>query len=153
MNVCVGTFILYAAINALGMLFVIIVVPETKGRSLEQIQAAINAERWHEIEEARSLLSLYGTWTIQQHPRRAHDSEAQNDILLYFTNRELLNRNVHCVMKHTFHFSSNFCNNFHQRRYRSAYTIAWRSITEKRRSKHTSMALNILDQNAYLIHL
>ncbi|KAL3725498.1 hypothetical protein ACJRO7_030515 [Eucalyptus globulus] len=39
-----GTFLLYAAINALGMVFVITVVPETKGRSLEQIQAAINRE-------------------------------------------------------------------------------------------------------------
>lgn len=38
-----GTFIVYAAINALGILFVITVVPETKGRSLEQIQSAINA--------------------------------------------------------------------------------------------------------------
>ncbi|KAK2990544.1 hypothetical protein RJ640_019824 [Escallonia rubra] len=38
-----GTFILYAAINALAILFVIVVVPETKGRTLEQIQAAINA--------------------------------------------------------------------------------------------------------------
>ncbi|XP_044500947.1 sugar transporter ERD6-like 7 [Mangifera indica] len=38
-----GTFILYAAINAFGILFVATVVPETKGRSLEQIQAAINA--------------------------------------------------------------------------------------------------------------
>ncbi|XP_030552434.1 sugar transporter ERD6-like 7 isoform X2 [Rhodamnia argentea] len=40
-----GTFLLYAAINAAGMVFVIMVVPETKGRSLEQIQAAINTER------------------------------------------------------------------------------------------------------------
>ncbi|XVE73209.1 hypothetical protein DITRI_Ditri11bG0098800 [Diplodiscus trichospermus] len=38
-----GTFILYAAINALGILFVVTVVPETKGKTLEQIQAAINA--------------------------------------------------------------------------------------------------------------
>ncbi|OAY49640.1 sugar transporter ERD6-like 7 [Manihot esculenta] len=38
-----GTFILYAAINALGIFFVAKVVPETKGRTLEQIQAAINA--------------------------------------------------------------------------------------------------------------
>ncbi|KAL0371367.1 UNVERIFIED_CONTAM: Sugar transporter ERD6-like 7 [Sesamum angustifolium] len=37
-----GTFILYAAVNALAILFVIKVVPETKGRTLEQIQAAIN---------------------------------------------------------------------------------------------------------------
>ncbi|KAJ7008404.1 hypothetical protein NC653_007161 [Populus alba x Populus x berolinensis] len=37
-----GTFILYAAINALAIVFVVTVVPETKGRTLEQIQAAIN---------------------------------------------------------------------------------------------------------------
>ncbi|PSR94791.1 Sugar transporter ERD6-like [Actinidia chinensis var. chinensis] len=38
-----GTFILYGAINALAIVFVIKVVPETKGKTLEQIQAAINA--------------------------------------------------------------------------------------------------------------
>lgn len=38
-----GTFILYAAINALAIVFIVKVVPETKGRTLEQIQAAINA--------------------------------------------------------------------------------------------------------------
>lgn len=38
-----GTFILYAAVNALSILFVIKIVPETKGRTLEQIQASINA--------------------------------------------------------------------------------------------------------------
>ncbi|TXG63564.1 hypothetical protein EZV62_010558 [Acer yangbiense] len=37
-----GTFILYAAINVLAILFVAVMVPETKGRTLEQIQAAIN---------------------------------------------------------------------------------------------------------------
>lgn len=37
-----GTFILYGVVNALAILFVIMVVPETKGRTLEQIQAAIN---------------------------------------------------------------------------------------------------------------
>ncbi|XP_057963823.1 sugar transporter ERD6-like 7 isoform X2 [Malania oleifera] len=37
-----GTFALYAVINALAILFVIVVVPETKGRTLEQLQAAIN---------------------------------------------------------------------------------------------------------------
>ncbi|KAI4304515.1 hypothetical protein MLD38_040011 [Melastoma candidum] len=39
-----GTFILYAAINLLGIVFIALVVPETKGRSLEQIQAAINKD-------------------------------------------------------------------------------------------------------------
>ncbi|XP_027353497.1 sugar transporter ERD6-like 7 isoform X2 [Abrus precatorius] len=38
-----GTFILYAAINALAILFIVVVVPETKGKSLEQLQAAINS--------------------------------------------------------------------------------------------------------------
>ncbi|KAL7583966.1 sugar transporter ERD6-like 7 [Lactuca sativa] len=37
-----GTFIIYAAINACAIVFVIKMVPETKGRTLEQIQAAIN---------------------------------------------------------------------------------------------------------------
>ncbi|MFS7975912.1 putative major facilitator, sugar transporter, major facilitator superfamily [Helianthus anomalus] len=37
-----GTFIVYAAINAGAIVFVIKMVPETKGRTLEQIQAAIN---------------------------------------------------------------------------------------------------------------
>ncbi|XP_062018553.1 sugar transporter ERD6-like 7 [Rosa rugosa] len=37
-----GTFILYAAINGLGIVFVVFLVPETKGKTLEQIQAAIN---------------------------------------------------------------------------------------------------------------
>ncbi|XP_059660545.1 sugar transporter ERD6-like 7 [Cornus florida] len=37
-----GTFVIYAAINALAIVFVLMVVPETKGRTLEQLQAAIN---------------------------------------------------------------------------------------------------------------
>ncbi|KAG9145716.1 hypothetical protein Leryth_011158 [Lithospermum erythrorhizon] len=38
-----GTFVLYAIINAVSILFVIKVVPETKGRTLEQIHAAMAA--------------------------------------------------------------------------------------------------------------
>lgn len=37
-----GTFLLFAAVNALAALFIIKMVPETKGKSLEQIQSAIN---------------------------------------------------------------------------------------------------------------
>lgn len=37
-----GTFLIYAVINAMAIGFVVLVVPETKGRSLEQIQTAIN---------------------------------------------------------------------------------------------------------------
>lgn len=39
-----GTFLLYAATNAIAVLFVIGVVPETKGKTLEQIQAAIGTK-------------------------------------------------------------------------------------------------------------
>ncbi|KAI5426766.1 sugar transporter ERD6-like 7 [Lathyrus oleraceus] len=37
-----GIFVLYAALNAVAILFIVLVVPETKGKSLEQLQAAIN---------------------------------------------------------------------------------------------------------------
>lgn len=37
-----GTFVIYAAVNALAIVFVVKIVPETKGKTLEQIQAAIN---------------------------------------------------------------------------------------------------------------
>jgi len=37
-----GTFLIYAAINALAIVFVIAIVPETKGKTLEQIQAVVN---------------------------------------------------------------------------------------------------------------
>ncbi|KAK1428271.1 hypothetical protein QVD17_17101 [Tagetes erecta] len=37
-----GTFLLYAAVNVACIVFVIKLVPETKGKTLEQIQAAIN---------------------------------------------------------------------------------------------------------------
>lgn len=37
-----GTFLLYAAVNVACILFVVKLVPETKGKTLEEIQAAIN---------------------------------------------------------------------------------------------------------------
>ncbi|KAL9672140.1 hypothetical protein QQ045_028388 [Rhodiola kirilowii] len=37
-----GTFLLYAAVNALAILFIVTMVPETSGKSLEAIQAALN---------------------------------------------------------------------------------------------------------------
>ncbi|KAH9730069.1 Sugar transporter ERD6-like 7 [Citrus sinensis] len=37
-----GTFLLYAAVNILGIVFITTVVPETKGRTLEEIQATMN---------------------------------------------------------------------------------------------------------------
>ncbi|KAI3948176.1 hypothetical protein MKX01_014775, partial [Papaver californicum] len=37
-----GTFIMYAVINGLAIVFIARLVPETKGRTLEEIQAAIN---------------------------------------------------------------------------------------------------------------
>uniref|UniRef100_A0A7N0UDL1 Major facilitator superfamily (MFS) profile domain-containing protein n=1 Tax=Kalanchoe fedtschenkoi TaxID=63787 RepID=A0A7N0UDL1_KALFE len=37
-----GTFLLYGAVNALAILFILIMVPETKGKSLEAIQIALN---------------------------------------------------------------------------------------------------------------
>uniref|UniRef100_A0A7N0T8L5 Major facilitator superfamily (MFS) profile domain-containing protein n=1 Tax=Kalanchoe fedtschenkoi TaxID=63787 RepID=A0A7N0T8L5_KALFE len=38
-----GTFLIYATVNALAIVFVIKVMPETKGKTLEQIQAIINS--------------------------------------------------------------------------------------------------------------
>ncbi|XAR61252.1 hypothetical protein NMG60_11034898 [Bertholletia excelsa] len=38
-----GIFLIYGAVNILAILFIVNMVPETKGRSLEQIQATINA--------------------------------------------------------------------------------------------------------------
>lgn len=43
MYVISGTYILYAAINAMAIVFVIMIVPETKGRTLEQIQSNLNS--------------------------------------------------------------------------------------------------------------
>ncbi|KAL5701551.1 hypothetical protein ACHQM5_026875 [Ranunculus cassubicifolius] len=37
-----GTFIIYGVVNALAIVFITFLVPETKGRTLEEIQAAIN---------------------------------------------------------------------------------------------------------------
>lgn len=37
-----GTFLLYAAVNLLAILFIAKMVPETKGRTLEEIQASMN---------------------------------------------------------------------------------------------------------------
>ncbi|KAI3852983.1 hypothetical protein MKW92_009713, partial [Papaver armeniacum] len=37
-----GTFLLYATVNLLAILFVAKIVPETKGRTLEEIQASMN---------------------------------------------------------------------------------------------------------------
>ncbi|PIA44704.1 hypothetical protein AQUCO_01700358v1 [Aquilegia coerulea] len=38
-----GTFFLFGGVNAVGILFIAKLVPETKGRTLEEIQASINA--------------------------------------------------------------------------------------------------------------
>ncbi|KAF9604488.1 hypothetical protein IFM89_006843 [Coptis chinensis] len=37
-----GTFFMYAVINSISVVFIAVMVPETKGRTLEEIQAAIN---------------------------------------------------------------------------------------------------------------
>lgn len=42
MSLVSGTFYFYAAIGALNVLFVAKLVPETKGKTLEEIQASIN---------------------------------------------------------------------------------------------------------------
>jgi len=36
-----GTFVIFAGVSAFGFLFTVMLVPETKGRSLEEIQASV----------------------------------------------------------------------------------------------------------------
>ncbi|XP_057959654.1 sugar transporter ERD6-like 16 [Malania oleifera] len=50
-----GTFYVYAGFSVLTILFVAKVVPETKGKTLEEIQACINAERVEENHKAGNL--------------------------------------------------------------------------------------------------
>lgn len=42
--VCVGTFYMYSAFAAMTIIFVAKMVPETKGKTLEEIQASIRRE-------------------------------------------------------------------------------------------------------------
>lgn len=42
-----GTFIIFAGVSAFGFLFTVMLVPETKGRSLEEIQASVTTNVLH----------------------------------------------------------------------------------------------------------
>ncbi|KAJ5198570.1 uncharacterized protein N7498_007687 [Penicillium cinerascens] len=66
-----GTFIFFGCITVIGILYVIFMVPETKGRTLEEMDelfgtagvAAADAERKHRIESELGLLELVGVET------------------------------------------------------------------------------------------
>lgn len=63
-----GTFVFFGAVTAIGILYVIFLVPETKGRTLEEMDelfgaagiAAADATRKHRIESELGLLALVG---------------------------------------------------------------------------------------------
>ncbi|KAJ5600933.1 hypothetical protein N7450_002000 [Penicillium hetheringtonii] len=63
-----GAFIFFGCVTAIGILYVIFLVPETKGRTLEEMDelfgsagmAAADAERKHRIESEIGLLALVG---------------------------------------------------------------------------------------------
>lgn len=63
-----GTFIFFGCVTVVGILYVIFFVPETRGRTLEEMDeifgstglAAADAERKHRIESEIGLLALVG---------------------------------------------------------------------------------------------
>jgi hypothetical protein len=63
-----GTFIFFGCVTTIGIFYVIFFVPETRGRTLEEMDelfgstgmAAADAERKHRIEREIGLLALVG---------------------------------------------------------------------------------------------
>lgn len=69
-----GAFIFFGCITSIGILYVIFLVPETKGRTLEEMDelfgaagiAAADATRKHRIEKELGLLALVGVESSEE---------------------------------------------------------------------------------------
>ena len=78
-----GTFIFFGCVTTIGILYVIFFVPETKGRTLEEMDelfgttgiAAADAERKHRIESEIGLLSLVGVEASETEKSLTHETE------------------------------------------------------------------------------
>ncbi|KAJ5594649.1 uncharacterized protein N7459_000857 [Penicillium hispanicum] len=78
-----GTFIFFGCITAIAILYVVFLVPETKGRTLEEMDelfgttgmAAADAERKQRIESEIGLLALVGVETAETEKNFTHNTE------------------------------------------------------------------------------
>ncbi|KAJ5771761.1 hypothetical protein N7520_002290 [Penicillium odoratum] len=78
-----GTFIFFGCVTTVGIFYVIFFVPETRGRTLEEMDelfgttgmAAADAERKHRIESEIGLLALVGVETQESEKEAALHSE------------------------------------------------------------------------------
>lgn len=78
-----GTFIFFGCITVVGIIYVIFMVPETMGRTLEEMDelfgssglAAADAERKHRIESEIGLLELVGVETSNEKKLDASHTE------------------------------------------------------------------------------
>jgi hypothetical protein len=83
-----GTFIFFGCMTVIGIVYVIFMVPETKGRTLEEMDelfgssgfAAADAERKHRIESEIGLLELVGVETSSEKKIDAGHTEEFVDV-------------------------------------------------------------------------
>ena len=78
-----GTFIFFGCVTTVAIFYVIFFVPETKGRTLEEMDelfgttgmAAADAERKHRIESEIGLLALVGVESSEAEKSHTHSTD------------------------------------------------------------------------------